>query len=57
MKVFVYCDEDGHPIAEALSVQELSRLTGKSTRAIWNGLSREHSKYYFAYDTEDDDDE
>ncbi len=57
MKVYVYCDEDGHPIAEALSVQELSRLTGKSTRAIWNGLSREHSKYYFSYDTEDDDDE
>lgn len=57
MIVYVYCDEDGHPIAEALTIQELSRITGKSEAAIRNGLNREHSLHYFSYDTEDDDDE
>ena len=55
MKVYVYCDEDGHPIAEALTIQELSRITGKSICAIRNGMAREHSVHYFTYDTEDDE--
>ncbi|MBR2654118.1 MAG: hypothetical protein IKD59_06120 [Lachnospiraceae bacterium] len=57
MIVYVYCDEDGHPIAEALTVQELSRITGKTANAIRAGIAREHSVHYFTYDTEDDDDE
>lgn len=55
MIVYVYCDDDGHPIAEALTIQELSRITGKSEQAIWKGIRREHSVHYFTYDTEDDE--
>ena len=55
MIVYVYCDEDGHPIAEAMTIQELSRITGKTANAIRAGIAREHSVHYFTYDTEDDE--
>ena len=55
MLIYVYCDDDGHPIAEAPTVQELARIIGRSECAVRNGLKREHSEHYFTYDTEDDE--
>lgn len=54
MKIYVYCDENDHPIWQATSVKELAGLIGKTYNTTWQGIFR-HRNGYFMYEDDDKD--
>ena len=55
MILFVYCDEDEHPIAEAETMTELAHKVGLTPNAVYNGFKRKHSRTYVQIDTDEDE--
>lgn len=54
MKIYIYYDEDDHPVAEASTVSRLARKIGVSPSAVCKGL-RKGSKRYSVEEVDDDD--
>ena len=53
MKIYIYYDEDDHPVAEAPTVSGLARKLGISPSAVCKGL-RKKSKRYSVEEVDDD---
>jgi len=54
MKIYIYYDEDDHPVAEAPTVSGLARKIGVSPSAVCKGL-RKGSKRYSVEEVEDEE--
>ena len=54
MKIYIYYDEDDHPIAEASTMSGLARKIGVSPSAVCKGL-RKKSKRYSVEEVKDEE--
>lgn len=53
MKIYIYWDEDDHPVAEAPTESQLARKLGVSPAAVCKGL-RKGSQRYSVEEVDDD---
>lgn len=56
MKIYVYCDEDDHPIYQARTKRELAEMVGINENSVYRGF-RDGYRPYAVIEVDDDDDD
>lgn len=56
MKLYLYCDKDEHPLAEATTKLELARKMGLHRDSVYRGFKR-HYKPYVEIELDDEDED
>ena len=55
MKIYIYYDEDDHPVVEAPTLSQLARKIGVSPSAVCKGLRKKSKRYSVEEVSEGDD--
>lgn len=57
MILYVYCDEDDHPIAESETKKGLALKLGLSPKCVYEGFKKGYKPYVIINTDEDEEDE